>query len=397
MRFHVAFLRTRIQPAWAMFIGAMLYRLAVAIHFLNVGGMASQWTNENAAVARSLVLRHAFAGAYSGYSGPTAWLAPAYTFIVAAVFWLFGIDSHASAAVLLLVNTVLSSLTALVIYKLGRDYLSERVGLVAGWAWALSPIGVLMPLLLWDTTLSAFMFSVGLLVLLRSKSVRQWAAAGAIWGVCALASPALLAPLPAMLVARLWNVSSRLRVGLAFSLTMICVLLPWSIRNRMELHAIFPVRSNGWAEIYFGNVTFALHPSAGPSGLYQQVGETPFVAQLKQATVQYIRTHPGRFVWMSLQRAIRFWFVPLNFLPLTVILALGCWIGAALLRRSAPAMAAPLVAVLIFYPVIYAMTHIETRYRHPIEPAIYLLSAYAGCEFAARCKWSLRKREVTKS
>ena len=121
-----------------MFLGAFLYRLAVGIHFLLVGGMAAQWTNENAAVARSLILRHAFAGAYAGYSGPTAWLAPAYTFVVAAVFWLFGIDSQASGAVLLLVNALLSSLTALVIYKLGRDYLTERAGLVAGWAWALS-------------------------------------------------------------------------------------------------------------------------------------------------------------------------------------------------------------------------------------------------------------------
>jgi hypothetical protein len=37
--------------------------------------------------------------------------------------------------------------------------------------------------------------------------------------------------------------------------------------------------------------------------------------------------------------------------------------------------------VLIFYPMIFSMTHIEARYRHPIEPVIYLLAAYAGCEF----------------
>ena len=173
----------------AMFLGAILYRLAVGIHFLQVGGMTAQWTNENAAVARSLLLRHAFAGAYTGYGGPTAWLAPAYTFIVAAVFGVFGINSQSSGAVLLLVNTALSSLTVLVIYKLGRDYLNERVGLIAGWAWALSPLGVLMPLLLWDTSLSGFLFSLGLLALLRSTSARQWAVSGAIWGLCALASP----------------------------------------------------------------------------------------------------------------------------------------------------------------------------------------------------------------
>jgi hypothetical protein len=397
MRFPIAFLRTRIQPAWAMFLGAFLYRLAVSIHFLQVGGMTAQWTNENAAVARSLFLRHAFAGAYTGYSGPTAWLAPAYTFIVAAVFGVFGIDSQASGAVLLLVNAALSSLTALVIYKLGRDYLNERVGLVAGWAWALSPLGVLMPLLLWDTSLSAFLFSVGLLALLRSTSVRQWAVSGAVWGVCALASPALLAPLPAMLVARLWRVSNRVRFGLTFCLTLICVLLPWTIRNRMELHAIFPVRSNGWAEIYFGNVTFDLHPSARPDGLYQHIGETLFVAQLKRETIQYITNHPAQFAGKSFVRAIRFWFVPLNFLPLTLILALACWVGWAMLLRRDRCLALVLATVLVLYPVIYSITHIETRYRHPIEPVIYLLAAYAGWYLFDRCKGLLQKSQLVKS
>ena len=380
-----------------MFLGAFLYRLAVGIHFLQVGGMAAQWTNENAAVARSLLLRHAFAGAYTGYSGPTAWLAPAYAFIVAAVFWVFGIDSQASGAILLLVNALLSSLTALAIYKLGRDYLSARVGLIAGWAWALSPLGVLMPLLLWDTSLSAFLFSVGLLVLLRSTSVRQWALAGAVWGVCALASPALLAPLPAMLVARIWKASNRVRFGLTFCLTLTCLLLPWTIRNRMELHAIFPVRSNGWAEIYFGNVTFDLHPCARPDGLYQHIGETPFVAQLKKDTIQYIAGHPAQFAGRSFLRAIRFWFVPPNFLPLTVVLTLACWIGWAMLLRKDPSLAVVLAAVLVFYPVIYSITHIETRYRHPIEPVIYLLAAYVGWNLFDRYKGLLRKSQLVKS
>jgi hypothetical protein len=397
MRFPIAFLRTRIQPAWGMLLGAILYRLAVGIHFLQVGGMTAQWTNENAAVARSLLLRHAFAGAYTGYSGPTAWLAPAYTFIVAAVFGVFGINSQSSGAVLLLVNTALSSFTVLVIYKLGHDYFNERVGLIAGWAWALSPLGVLMPLLLWDTSLSAFLFSLGLLVLLRSTSVRQWAVSGAVWGLCALASPALLAPLPAMLVARLWRVSNRWRFGLTFCLTLICVLLPWTARNRMELHAIFPVRSNGWAEIYFGNITFDLHPCARPDGLYQHVGETAFVTQLKRDTIQYVTSHPAQFAGKSFLRAIRFWFVPLNFLPLTMILALACWVGWAMLLRKDLSLAVVLAMVLVFYPIIYSITHIETRYRHPIEPVIYLLAAYAGSNVFDRCAGWFRKSTLVKS
>src|SRR5207253_10697684 len=91
----------------------------------------------------------------------------------------------------------------------------------------------------------------------------------------------------------------------------------------------------------------------------------------------------------SLGRAVRFWFVPLNFLPLTLVLALGCWAGGILLLRDIGLLAVPIVAVPIFYPVIYSVTHIEARYRHPIEPVIYLLAAYAACRLFDRCKeWS---------
>lgn len=394
MPFPAAFARRPTQSVGLMFTVALLYRLVAGIHFLRIGGITHQWTNEIASIAHSLVLHHAFAGAYRGYSGPTAWAAPVYPLLVAGVFSVFGIDSQASAVVLLLFNAVASSLTAVVIYKLGSESFTGKVGLIGGWAWALSPLGSLMPLLLWDTSLSAFTFSLSLLALLRANAGRKWAGAGALWGASALVNPVLLASLPAILVSRLWKTSAWVRAGLIFCLTLVCVLLPWTIRNRVELHAFFPVRSNGWAEIYFGNVNFGLHPAASTTGLYQQLGEMRFVGQLKSETIQYIAGHPAQFGWMSLKRWIRFWFVPLKFLPLTLIAAFGCWAGVALLFQKFKLSAVCLAAAPIFYPIMFSMTHIEARYRHPIEPAIYLLAAYAGCEVYDRCYERMRNARL---
>jgi uncharacterized membrane protein YgcG len=144
------------------------------------------------------------------------------------------------------------------------------------------------------------------------------------------------------------------------------------------MHANFPVRSDGWAEIYFGNVTFDLHPCARSNGLYQQVGETRFVQQMRDQAIQYIRHQPGDFAWKSLLRWVRFWFVPLSVLPLTALLAIACWVGAFLLLRNCGVVAIPFVAVPVFYPIIYSMTHVETRYRHPMEPVQYLLAGYCA-------------------
>jgi hypothetical protein len=375
--------RDLLRKTGVMFSVAFLYRASLGGYFLLTSGMPEQWSNEVAAIAHSLVLHHSFAGVYRGYTGPTAWIAPVYPSIVAAVFWLFGIDSQTSAAVLLLLNAIFSSLAAVAIYKLGREHLTEKVGLIAAWAWTISPLVAVMTFLLWDTCLSALMLCLGFLVLLRSKGIRQWAAAGALWGLSALVSPVLLAPLPAILGFKLWKSETSVKSFLAFCLTMACVLLPWSIRNRRELGATFPVRSNVWAEIYFGNVSFDLHP-AHDSGFYQQVGETRFVQQLRGEAIQYIATHRRQFVWMTLQRTLRFWLVPFPFLLLTASLALGCWLGAIFLVRDIGLRAIPFVAVPIFYPIIYSMTHIEARYRHPMEPIAYLLAAYAICKIGQR-------------
>ena len=153
------------------------------------------------------------------------------------------------------------------------------------------------------------------------------------------------------------------------------------------------MRSNGWAEIYFGNVNFGMHPAGSRTGLYQQVGEVQFVEQLRRESIQYICNHPGQFAWTSLKRWVRFWFVLLSFLPLTLVAASGCWFGGTLLLRNFGRFAIPMVAVPIFYPIIFSMTHIEARYRHPIEPVVYLLAAYAGSEIYRRSReWAGKTR-----
>ena len=54
---------------------------------------------------------------------------------------------------------------------------------------------------------------------------------------------------------------------------LVCVLgiLPWTARNFRVFGQIIPVRSNFWAEVYFGNVDFSVHP-VGNSMVYQHEG-----------------------------------------------------------------------------------------------------------------------------
>src|SRR5271155_2291084 len=79
---------------------------------------------EMARIARALVTGYGYADPFlfnpgGGHTGPTAWLPPAYTLLIAAAFKLFGVYSPLSAWVLLAVNSVFSAATVLAIYEIG--------------------------------------------------------------------------------------------------------------------------------------------------------------------------------------------------------------------------------------------------------------------------------------
>ena len=67
-------------------------------------------------IARALVTGYGysdpFANAFIAHTGPTAWLPPLYPLLVAGVFKVFGVYTHASAWVLFTINSVFSAATA---------------------------------------------------------------------------------------------------------------------------------------------------------------------------------------------------------------------------------------------------------------------------------------------
>src|SRR5208283_4227680 len=60
-------------------------------------------------VARSLVTGHGFGNVFAD-TGPTAVVAPVYTYLLAGVFWLFGTYTPASIVAALAINSVFSAL-----------------------------------------------------------------------------------------------------------------------------------------------------------------------------------------------------------------------------------------------------------------------------------------------
>jgi hypothetical protein len=327
-------------------------------------------------IARSMVLNHTYGGAFHDAPGPTAWLAPVYPSVVAAIFSVFGVQSHAAAIVLLILNCLLSAITAVVVMKIGTRCFGEKVGLLSAIFWGVSPTAAVTQLILWDSCSAALSLSLAIWLTVRLEAesrFQDYLYCGAMWGCAGLVSPSLLAPfLPILLVLYVRDRKAKQLLGLA--LATVLVITPWTLRNFVAFHTLMPIRSNGWAEIYFGNVGFDLHPS-GPSMQYQTMGEVAFVENTKSEAVRYLAAHTAEFSKQTVRRAFNFWAMPDGALGLSFILGLlSFFAGFHAITKSRNGFV--LLLVLIFYPMIYYISYTFSRYRHPIEPIIYVLAAY---------------------
>jgi len=181
---------------------------------------------------------------------------------------------------------------------------------------------------------------------------------------------------------------------LILALAMVLVITPWTLRNLAVFHTLMPIRSNGWAEIYFGNVSFDLHPS-GPSMQYQTMGEVAFVEKTKSDVLRYLATHPVEFSMLTARRAFHFWALPDGSLGLSFFLGLLSFFGVFhAIRKSRNG--AVVMLVLIFYPLIYYASYTFSRYRYPIEPIIYVLAAY-GVTIIAKSAATIHSIDVLRT
>jgi 4-amino-4-deoxy-L-arabinose transferase-like glycosyltransferase len=377
-------------------------RFAVCAYLLQKVPSFSQWgINEAGVIARSLLLSHTYAAPFHDSHGPSSWLAPIYPLIVAGVFAVFGIQTYASALAIIVVNAACSSLVAVLLYRIGSEFFSEPAGFAAAMLWALSPAVAFMPLINWDTCVSTLLATCAVLLTLRlaaagaSPRNTRFAAAGAMWGLGALSTPVLLAPLPFLTLWLGWR-GKRWKPSTVFALAACLALLPWTTRNLLVFHKFIPVRSNFWAEMSYGNLGFKNH-ATGNSMEFQTLGEMRFVAVSRERVLTYVRSHPGEFLKQSLHRAGEFWILPEGMWKLSFWLSLLTLTGVCRLAWRRHPAAPMLVIIFLTYPVVYYISFVFSRYRHPIEPLMYLSSATVLVEAGKHWRGKQRLRSVTES
>jgi 4-amino-4-deoxy-L-arabinose transferase-like glycosyltransferase len=374
---------------------AFIPRLALILYYTRETPTQNFWTYgyEPSHIAAALVRGYGFSSPFTEHSGPTAWLPPVYPWLIALFYWLFGIFSAKALACLLALNLISATLTVAVVYRIGLR-LSTEVAFGGALLWAISPDAIPMSVRIWDispaTLLGALVVLWYLRVIEPAARTRDWVIYGLLWGCAALVSTTLLAMMPLAIAVLLFAHRGRMRKQ-ALMATAIAILItvPWTIRNYREFGRLIPIRGNFGEELWAGNhpgvsgpADESVHPLKDKTELndYLTMGESRYVVSRQQKARQFIRENPKTFAVLTWERFLSFWSAPLVMdAAWPTICSVLAWIATVLLlwRRESRMIAVPFVAVMIFFPFSYYISHAESYFRSPVEPEISLLAVYA--------------------
>jgi hypothetical protein len=362
------------------------------------------WEQGN--VARALVAGHGFGSPF--VSGQTsAIMPPVYPLIVAGIFEVLGVHTAASIFAVHAFDCLTNALVCIPIFLVARRSFGPRVGLWAGWAWALFPYGIYFAAA-WAWSTHQLMLSlVWMLWAAQEMEVSPrlgvWAGFGLLAGFAGLCEPSVLVVAPFLLLLaaiRLARAGQRwLAPGLVASLVLSATIAPWLIREVVDFHRFIPMRDSMGLELWMGNNGYdtrftsdQIHPlhDAAELAAYNRMGELAYMDWKAAQAHAYIAAHRGWYVLMCLRRAVYLWtgywsfspaylamepMDPFN-VPFQTCLTLLALTGLVLARRRARWEAVRYGGVMSLFPIVYYFSHPEPYHMRTLDPLVVILGCY---------------------
>jgi hypothetical protein len=380
-------------------------------------------------IARSLALHNLFGDPYKIPTGPTAHHAPAYPFLLSLIFRTMGFGSEGAKAMITMNLLFASAQYALLPAFAEASQLPRLVGLTAGLMGALAPFRILKEVR-WEASLIGLcVVTIAFLTILwwnqPHPSMARSAFTGFAWGVSFLIAPVLLPAFLLMLVLFAYDALKGHRRGWAAPAAVVIAMavvtiLPWTIRNYLQLGGWIFVRSNFGLEFSIsncdeahalskdnivnvpGNYFHLRHPwaNANEAALVREEGELAYNRASLHSALEWCRTHPSRFLSVTLQRMYQFWALPsygqrykdVILEPITIL----AFIGLFLLVRRRQIAGLVMLAIWSGFPLVYYLVQADSRYRYPLDWSFLLLACVTLWAVYQRVFQSpVRERELT--
>jgi 4-amino-4-deoxy-L-arabinose transferase-like glycosyltransferase len=407
------------ESVWLMIVVGLIIRLLVMrFAYLNLldpardhylagwEGDHFSYAREYERIAKSLLAGQGFSSPYPIPTGPTALVGPMYALVLAGVFKLFGIFTTASTLAALTLNNLMSSFLCLPVYLIARRSFGPKIAVLAGWTWALYPHSIAgSNAWIWDTVLGTLLLTLLILYTLkleRSSSYPAWLGYGVLWSIAAMTNANALSTLPffgGWIFLRQWKART-LRLGpiVASSLIFLIGVAPWVWRCSQLYGRFVAFRGNFGLEVIVGNSSDTSRPSnwdeTPGSNLaalqeFQRLGEPAYMAEKQQEAAQLIKSRPLWYAGQTLRRILYTWTNVWDFPPPWTLDEVGlpnalvyttfsvlAFIGLGWAIRNRLEETIPLLIPLLFFPVVYYITHQDDgRFRHPIDPIVIIFAA----------------------
>src|SRR5215469_4134479 len=312
------------RSLWVILAGGGIARLAL----LAWCAACPVWTDDESDY-NGLAMRLVDRGAYCDSDGrPISLRPPLYPAFVAGCYLLFGNESYQSVRI---AQAALSLVTTVLVYRLGTELYSRRVGLGAAAICAFYPTllvynNLLLTEVLFTCLLTAASWSA--VRALRGSTAGRFAMTGGLLGLGALTRSVvwLSPPFLALFVLVFWQQSLRKRFAAALVLCVgfAAVVTPWSVRNTQVQKTFTAIDVMGGRNFMMGNYEFTpLHRSWAAIGIdgerawYRVLaarhgplkdktqGQIDKLAM--RAAVEYVREHPPLTLKRDAMKFLDFW------------------------------------------------------------------------------------------
>jgi 4-amino-4-deoxy-L-arabinose transferase-like glycosyltransferase len=239
-----------LRPHPRLYAGAGIFALAFALRYawvtlLDIGLAVDAWSyfTGGTMLASGRDLHNFLDPSSYKFAFP-----PGYSFVLSAVFVVFGSDVRVAQVF----NVVVGAITAVLVYVLAARLRDERTGLAAGLLMALFPSQIYFTSIVMTETLFTFLAVVLLLLLaawLRSSALTAWQvlALGVLLGFMSLvrAETMLLAPSIVVLwwlCGQRWEQIGRSLLILVVGMTL--MIAPWAVRNYIRTDQLSLIRGS---------------------------------------------------------------------------------------------------------------------------------------------------------
>jgi 4-amino-4-deoxy-L-arabinose transferase-like glycosyltransferase len=332
----------------------------------------------------------------------------AYALYLAAVYAITG--HHPLIARLL--QALVSALSIVLVYRIGRRLFGELAGLAAallaaGYAYLIFFNAALMTQTFYIVCLLAALDLA--LQLDEQPRRRDWLLLGAALGLGVLFRQTLLLFVPLVYLWIGWRARARLRwrdLLLSVAVLAACIA-PWTLRNALVYQDFLLLNSNGGYFLYS-----ATHPQQGTNfdpdyaaplpDEVRGMNEAAEDRALYRAAFNFIASDPARFVLLSLNRTKDyFWLLPSEQSSLlsnlsrvfSFALYLPFMLAGLALSRAQWRLALPLYLYVALDSVVHLASWAAPRYRLPSDAVLIVFAGLTVASLAvALWNWRLRAR-----